>query len=64
MLLRLQKEQTWIENVSESRGAGLRVDTLALAMINDAEKCKSSAGKGTTKFFIGNDNIKKSIHNI
>ncbi|HJM46916.1 MAG TPA: NAD(P)H-binding protein, partial [Candidatus Marinimicrobia bacterium] len=40
MLIRLQGKQTWFESFSESRGFGLRVDTLASAMIRNAEQVK------------------------
>ena len=38
MLIRLQGKQTWFESFSESKGFGLRVDTLASAIIRNAEQ--------------------------
>ena len=61
MLIRLQGKQTLFENFSESKGFGLRVDTLASAMICDAERVKFGIVKKSPQFFIGNDCIKSSL---
>ena len=57
MLIRLQGKQTWFESFSESKGFGLRVDTLASAMIRDAERVKLGSVDKSPQFFIGNDQI-------
>ena len=64
MLLRLQDKQTWLENFSESRGSGLRVDLLASSMIHNAVKNKLDPVGKSTKFFVGNDEIKRSLQII
>ncbi len=61
MLIRLRGKQTWFENFSELKGFGLRVDTLALAMIHDAERVKLGLVEKSPQFFIGNDHIKSSL---
>ena len=60
MLIRLQGKQTWIESFSESKGFGLRVDTLASAMIRNAEQVKRGSVEKSPQFFIGNDHIQSS----
>ena len=60
MLIRLQGNQTWFESFSESRGFGLRVDTLASAMIRNAEQVKLGSVEKSPQFFIGNDDIQSS----
>ena len=60
MLIRLQGKQTWIESFSESKGFGLRVDTLASAMIRNAEQVKLGSVEKSPQFFIGNDDIQSS----
>jgi len=60
MLIRLQGKQTWIESFSESKGFGLRVDTLASAMIRNAEQVKLGPVEESPQFFIGNDHIQSS----
>ena len=60
MLIRLQGKQTWFESFSESKGFGLRVDTLASAMIRNAEQVKLGSVEESPQFFIGNDNIQSS----
>ena len=60
MLIRLQGKQTWFESFSESRGFGLRVDTLASAMIRNAQQVKLDAVEKSPQFFIGNDDIQSS----
>ena len=57
MLIRLQGKQTWFESFSESKGFGLRVDTLASAMIRNAEQVKLGSVDKSPQFFIGNDQI-------
>ena len=57
MLIRLQGKQTWIESFSESKGFGFRVDTLASAMIRNAEQVKLGSVEKSPQFFIGNDQI-------
>ena len=61
MLIRLQGKQTWFEDFSELKGFGLRVDTLASAMIHDAERVKLGLVEKSPKFFIGNNHIKFSL---
>ena len=61
MLIRLQGKQTWFGSFSESRGFGLRVDTLASAMIGDAERVKCGSVEKSPQFFIGNDHIQSSL---
>jgi len=60
MLIRLQGKQTWFERFSESKGFGLRVDTLASAMIKNAEQVKLGSVEKSPQFFIGNDHIQSS----
>ena len=60
MLIRLQGKPTWFESVSESKGFGLRVDTLASAMIRNAEQVKLGSVEKSPQFFIGNDDIQSS----
>jgi len=61
MLIRLQSERTWFEKFSELRGSGLRVDTLATAMIHDAERVKLGRVEKSHQYFIGNNHIKSSL---
>ena len=61
MLIRLQNQQTWLEQLSESKGFGLRVDTLASAMIRDAERVKFDPVQESSQFYIGNESIKSSL---
>jgi nucleoside-diphosphate-sugar epimerase len=61
MLIRLQRKQTWFESFSESKGFGLRVDTLASAMIRNAELVKLGSVEKSPQFFIGNDYIQSSL---
>ncbi len=60
MLIRLQGKPTWFESFSESKGFGLRVDTLASAMIRNAEQVKLGSVEKSPQFFIGNDDIQSS----
>ena len=61
MLIRLQGKQTWFEDFYELKGFGLRVDTLASAMIHDAERVKLGLVEKSPQFFIGNNHIKFSL---
>ena len=61
MLIRLQGKQTWFESFSESKGFGIRVDTLASAMIRNAEHVKLGSVEKSLQFFIGNDHIQSSL---
>ena len=61
MLIRLRGKQTWLEDFSELKGFGLRVDTLASAMIYDAERVRLGLVGKSPQFFIGNDHIKNSL---
>jgi len=61
MLIRLRGKQTWFEDFSQLKGFGLRVDTLASAMIHDAERVKLGLVEKSPQFFIGNDPIKSSL---
>ena len=61
MFIRLQGKQTWFESFSESKGFGLRVDTLASAMIRNAEQVKLGSVEKSPQFFIGNDHIQSSL---
>ena len=54
-------KQTGLENFFVSKGLGLRVDTLASAMINDAERVKLGVVEKSPQFFIGNNYIKSSL---
>ncbi len=61
MLIRLQGEQTWFDDYSESKGFGLKVDTLASAMIRNAERVKLNLVEKSPQYFIGNNHIQRSI---
>ena len=61
MLIRLRGKQTWFDDFSELKGFGLRVDTLASAMIHDAERVRLGLVEKSPQFFIGNNNIKSSL---
>ena len=61
MLIRLRGKQTWFEDFSELKGFGLRVDTLASAMICDAERVKFDPAQESPQFYIGNESIKSSL---
>ena len=61
MLIRLKGKKTWFEDFSEKKGFGLRVDTLASAMIHDAERVKLGLVEKSPQFFIGNNHIKCSL---
>jgi len=61
MLIRLQRKQTFFEIFFESRGLGLRVDTLALAMVHDAERVKLGLVEESPQYFTGNSDIKSSL---
>jgi len=60
MLIRLRGKQTWFEDFSQLKGFGLRVDTLASAMIHDAERVRLGLVEKSPQFFIGNNNIQSS----
>ena len=61
MLIRLRGKQTWLEDFSELKGFGLRVDTLASAMIYDAERVRLGLVGKSPQYFIGNNHIKNSL---
>jgi len=61
MLIRLRGKQTWFEDFSQLKGFGLRVDTLASAMIHDAERVKRGLVEKSPQYFIRNDPIKDSL---
>ena len=61
MLIRLRGKQTWFEDFSELKGFGLRVDTLASAMIHDAERVSLGLVGKSPQYFIGNKHIKSSL---
>ena len=61
MLIRLKGKKTWFEDFSEKKGLGLRVDTLASAMIYDAERVNLGLVENSNQFFIGNNHIKNSL---
>ena len=61
MLIRLRGKQTWFEDFSELKGFGLRVDTLASAMIYDAERVRLGLVGKSPQYFIGNNHIKNSL---
>ena len=61
MLIRLRGKKSWFENFSELKGFGLRVDTLASAMIHDAERVKLGLAVNSRQYFIGNNDIKSSL---
>ena len=61
MLIRLRGKQTWLEDLSELKGFGLRVDTLASAIIYDAETVRLGQVGKSPQYFIGNNHIKNSL---
>ena len=61
MLIRLQRKQTFFEIFFESIGLGLRVDTLALAMMHDAERVKLGLVEESPQYFTGNSDIESSL---
>jgi oxidoreductase len=61
MLIRLKDKKTWFEDFSEKKGFGLRVDTLASAMIYDAERVNLGLVEKSHQYFIGNIHIKNSL---
>jgi hypothetical protein len=61
MLIRLRGKQTWFKDFSELKGFGLRVDTLASAMIHDAERVRNGLVGKSPQYFIGNNHIKSSL---
>jgi hypothetical protein len=61
MLIRLLGKQTRLEDFSELKGFGLRVDTLASAMIYDAERVRLGLVEKSPQYFIGNNHIKNSL---
>ena len=61
MLIRLRGKQTSLEDFSELKGFGLRVDTLASAMIYDAERVRLGLVGKSPQYFIGNNHIKNSL---
>ena len=61
MLIRLRGKQTWFEDFSELKGFGLRVDTLASAMIHNAERVRLGLVEKSPQYFIGNNDIKSSL---
>ena len=61
MLIRLKGKKTWFEDFSDKKGFGLRVDTLASAMIYDAERVNLGLVEKSHQFFIGNNHIKNSL---
>ena len=61
MLIRLKGKKTWFEDFFEKKGFGLRVDTLASAMIYDAERVNLGLVEKSHQFFIGNIHIKNSL---
>jgi len=61
MLMRLRGKQTWFENFFELKGFGLRVDTLASAMMHDAERVKLGQVEKSPQYFMGNNHIKNSL---
>jgi len=62
MLVRLTNKPTLIERLFESSGTGLRVDTLASAMIHSFEVSQSSNKTKGTKFYVGNSMIKDCVN--
>ncbi len=61
MLIRLQGNQKKIEIFFEAIGFGIRVDTLASAMIHDAERVKLGLVDESQQYFTGNSYIKSSL---
>ena len=61
MLIRLRGKQTWFKDFSKLKGFGLRVDTLASAMIYDAERVRLGLVGKSPQYFIGNNHIKNSL---
>jgi len=62
MLIRLQETGKWFENILKKTGIGLEVDILASAMVNDLEKASSDNIDKSCRYFIGNDEIEKSLN--
>ena len=63
MLVRLQDKEPWFEKIFKKTGFGLRVDSLASAMIKDAEKVANGLVSEELKYFIGNNDIISSKSN-
>ena len=62
MLIRLQDKRSWAETIFESKlFGGLRVDILASAMMQDAEREGSEKRENLSQFFIGNKEIRSSL---
>ena len=61
MLIRLRGNQTWFKDFSKLKGCGLRVDTLASAMIYDSERVRLGLVGKSPQYFIGNNHIKNSL---
>ena len=62
MLIRFEDKETWLENIFVSKDLGLRVDTLAMAMMRDAEKSMCNPINDSPKIYIGNQSIKDSLN--
>ncbi|MBC8256568.1 MAG: NAD(P)H-binding protein [Candidatus Marinimicrobia bacterium] len=61
MLIRLMENGNWIERIMKSKGLGLRVDDLALAMVYDAENKNGLSELDSSVVYLSNENIKSLI---
>ena len=61
MLVRWINQNSLRSNLKEASGLGLKVSTLALSMIRDAESGRDYNKYESPIFYIGNSCIKKSI---
>ena len=61
MLIRMMNEPEWYDGITEKLGIGLRVDILAAAMINDAERRSVGDSFDSPSIFTGNSVIKNTL---
>tara|TARA_B100001250_G_scaffold380965_1_gene372866 strand:+ start:11266 stop:11937 length:672 start_codon:yes stop_codon:yes gene_type:complete len=61
MLIRMMNEPEWYDGITEKLGIGLRVDILAAAMINDAERRSVDDSFDSPSIFTGNSVIKNTL---
>ena len=54
-------EPEWYDGITEKLGIGLRVDILAAAMINDAERRSVDDSFDSPSIFTGNSVIKNTL---
>jgi len=58
MLIRLMGKRAWYDGMMDRSGIGIKVDVLALAMMGDAEISKKEGNRESSRYFIGNSEIK------